>query len=106
VFGILELVTKGRYRLASLVLAFTGLTFIAGAISTMMGVHRMLEAALDPAILADGARWREVITAGTYESLGNAVAGTAMTGVLLLFWGVASRRAARAAARVRAADPA
>jgi hypothetical protein len=40
----------------------------------------------------DPNRWREFITTAAYESLGHAMAGLAMTGFLLLIWGIGRRR--------------
>jgi hypothetical protein len=42
--------------------------------------------------MADELRWRDVLTEGTFESIGNATTGLAMTGLLLIIWALVRRR--------------
>jgi hypothetical protein len=95
----LEFASKGRHQLSSLVLTFTGLTFLAGLVTATVGVFKTLHGALRPEILGDEAAWRQSVTVGAYESLGSAIAGGAMAAMLLILWGITSRRTARARAR-------
>ena len=90
--GVLELVTKGRHQLASLVLALTGMTFVSGVLGTLTGLLATLRAATKIEGVVDGL----TVAIGTYESLGNAVAGAGMAGAMLMLWGVARRRTLRA----------
>ncbi len=88
--GVLDLATKGRHHLASLVIALSGMTFFAGVLSTGMGLLTTLRFVTEMDVPDP---W--LIAVGTYESMGNLVAGTAMAGASLLIWGVARRRALR-----------
>ena len=91
-FGLLELITKGRHQLASLVLSLTGLTFLSGVLGTLTGLLVTLQAATKTEGVVDAV----MVAQGTYESLGNGIAGAGMAGAALLLWGVARRRALRA----------
>jgi len=74
-FGALELGTRGRHRLESLVVVFTALTFISGAMGTLAGLFNVLRVLQRPEVLRDALQWREMATVGAFESLGNVIAG-------------------------------
>jgi tRNA A-37 threonylcarbamoyl transferase component Bud32 len=92
VVGLLELATRGRHQLESLLLALAGMTFAGGILSTAMDLLNALGSALANREAVDG--W--LIAAGGYEAIGNLVTGTALSGALLLVWGVARRQALQA----------
>jgi hypothetical protein len=90
--GIAELATKARYRLSPFTLAFAGVTFLAGLVSTLTGGLTVLRYLLQPAIMADAAQWRAVATQGMYEAIGGVVTGSGIAALLLVLWIVARLR--------------
>jgi hypothetical protein len=93
--ALTDFVTKGRYHLGQLVLAFAGLAFAGGLLATTMGAFMTARAAQAPEVMNDALRYRALVTEGFKESIGNLVVGCALSAFTLLLWALASRRAAR-----------
>jgi hypothetical protein len=93
--GILDLATRGRHRLSGLVGAFVALTFMGGILATTLGISETLKFAHAPEILGDPYRFREMMSEGARESIGNMIVGVALAGMQLVVWGIGYRRAGR-----------
>ncbi len=96
--SITELRTRGRYVLSTLAFAFALATLLLGIATTFMDAGLVLRAALEPTILDDVPKYRELMTEGMRESVGAIATSSVMAAAQLILWAIA-RRAIKLAAR-------
>ncbi len=75
--AIFEWFTKGRYKVMGMAVALTIATPLLGLANAVGGMIVVFGGISAPAVVADEARWRAILSSGMYESLGN-IAGSAM----------------------------
>jgi len=92
--GAIEWVTRGRHTLTTLVLACGLATLLVGVANAFGGLELALRGSLDAGLVAQPARYREVLTYGIYEALGNIPSASALAAVLFLLWALLARRGA------------
>jgi hypothetical protein len=88
---------KGRPALASLTFAIAVSTFLLGTAWATVGELQVLHTA--QASLSDEGRWRDVLTTGTRETLGNIALGGELAVLQLILWAVVRRSVAVARPR-------
>lgn len=91
--AVLDLATRGRYHLSSIIVALAAATLISGMLGTVSGVQVTLRAALDPDAFANTEHYRWVMTQGPREAMGNMLTAGSLTIAQLFAWAIARRRA-------------
>ncbi len=91
----IEFRTRGRYKLAPIMLALAASTLLLGLAEWTLGQSVVLKAARAPQVVGDAAAWRELLTVGAHEAIGNLALSSVLAALLLVLWGIAVRRAQR-----------
>jgi predicted Ser/Thr protein kinase len=87
--SLIEIVTRGRYKLSPLSGAFIFITALSSVAGASTGVLATLGGVSDPAILADAEKWRTFVTNGFAEALGHIPVGCTFVGLQVMLWAVA-----------------
>jgi hypothetical protein len=85
---------KGRPMLANLTFAFAVSTFFLALVAATLGEIQVLRVAENA--LPDEARWRDFVTTGTRETIGNIALGGELAVLQLVLWAVVRRSVLRA----------
>jgi hypothetical protein len=92
VLAIVELLTRGRHKLSSIVLAFALSTLFVGIAATFQSADMVLRVAMMPKYFDDPTKYRAVMTQGFHESTGSIATAAVMSAMQLVLWAIARRR--------------
>jgi tRNA A-37 threonylcarbamoyl transferase component Bud32 len=99
ILSAIEWVTRGRYRLGPIALAFALGTLFLGLGGMSAAVGQVMRALSRPQILGDPSRYRAVLAQGLFEVSGLLSSTGTLSALQILLWGIARRRASSAQPR-------